>query len=110
MGEVDFPGILVLELFQAATRAAVAQAFPFGVGHLFQRLGFPEESLLGGSWLGWRGHRPLFFPESLVSQALLGAMAAPLQAPRVRAAHGSCGIRPIVQNRSNTIGLWPPLG
>jgi hypothetical protein len=46
MGEVDFTGILVLELFQAAARAAVAQAFPLGVGHLLQRLGFPEESIL----------------------------------------------------------------
>src|SRR5207237_479823 len=38
MGEVDFPGILVLELFQAAARAAVAQALSFGAGHFLQRL------------------------------------------------------------------------
>ena len=54
MGEVDPPGLLVLELFQAAARAAVAQALPFGVGHLFQRLGFPEESVLVRSALGAR--------------------------------------------------------
>ena len=42
VGEIDLAGILVLELFQAAARAAVAQAFPFGAGHLLQRLGFPE--------------------------------------------------------------------
>ena len=46
MGEVDVTGILVLELLQAAATAAVAQAFSFGLGHLFQGLGFPEKSLL----------------------------------------------------------------
>jgi hypothetical protein len=51
MGEIDLAGILVLEFFQAAARAAVAQAFPFDAGHFFQRLGFPKESLLiGGRW------------------------------------------------------------
>src|SRR5207342_3142385 len=59
MGEVDFTGILVLELFQAAARAAVAQAFPFGVGHFFQRLGFPKESLLTRGRLGLGGHDSL---------------------------------------------------
>src|SRR3954447_9704824 len=63
MGEVDFTGILVLELFQAAARAAVAQTFPFGAGHLFQRLGFPEESLLAGNGLGWCGHGIGWFPK-----------------------------------------------
>ena len=46
VGEIDLAGILVFQLLQAAPRSAVAQAFPFGAGHLFQRLGFPEESLL----------------------------------------------------------------
>src|SRR5689334_12024255 len=46
MGEIDLAGIFLFELFQAAAPAAVTQALPFGVGHLFQRLGFPEESLL----------------------------------------------------------------
>src|SRR5438132_4836496 len=62
MGEVDFPGILVLELFQAAARAAVAQAFPFGVGHFIQRLGFPEESLLARDSFGGGGHDLCFLP------------------------------------------------
>src|SRR5215813_420157 len=56
MGEVDRPGILILQLFQAAARAAVAQALPFGVGHFLQRLGFPEKSVLVGLSLGRRGH------------------------------------------------------
>src|SRR5258708_35803244 len=59
MGEIDFSGILVLELFQAAARAAVAQAFPFGAGHLLQRLGFPKESLLIGGRRGTDGHAGL---------------------------------------------------
>src|SRR4051795_8439832 len=46
MGEIDVAGALFLELVQAAAAAAVAQAFPFGPRHLFQRLGFPEESFL----------------------------------------------------------------
>src|SRR3954453_7159386 len=46
MGEVDVAGALFLELVQAAAAAAVAQALPFGPRHLFQRLGFPEESFL----------------------------------------------------------------
>src|SRR6202022_1544781 len=56
MGEIDLAGILVFELFQAAARATVAQALPFGAGHLFQRLGFPEESLLARGRLGRCGH------------------------------------------------------
>src|SRR5712671_5723864 len=81
MGEVDFTGILVLELFQAAARAAVAQAFPFGAGHLFQRLGFPEESLLGRGSLGRCGHDFLNFSGRL----LLGAPAAAAQVGLLRA-------------------------
>src|SRR5207237_6449333 len=65
VGEIDFSGVLVLELFQTAARAAVAQALPFGVGHLFQRLGFPKESLLAGDWLGRCGHESDGFPDWL---------------------------------------------
>src|SRR5260370_929210 len=52
MGEIDPPGILILQLFQAAARAAVAQALPFVAGHFLQRLGFPEKSLLVRGSLG----------------------------------------------------------
>src|SRR5437660_42642 len=62
MGEVDLAGILVLELLQAAARAAVAQAFPFGVRHFVQRLGFPEESLLARDSFGGCGHDLCFLP------------------------------------------------
>jgi hypothetical protein len=56
MREMDFAGILILKLFEAAARAAVAKAFPFCVGHFLQRLGFPKESLLTGGWLFSCGH------------------------------------------------------
>src|SRR6478736_1163761 len=78
MGEVDLPGILVLELFQAAARTAVAQAFPFGVGHLLQRLGFPEESLLARGRLGGCGPKVGRFPVSF-GWALLGGRATKVQ-------------------------------
>src|SRR5262249_15611590 len=45
VGEVDRPGILVLQLLQAATRAAVAQTLPFGVGHLLPHLDIPTHSI-----------------------------------------------------------------
>src|SRR5690606_5020583 len=48
-GPVDFAGILVLQLGQAAFAAAVAKRFPFGRAHRLERLGFPE-------WLTHRGH------------------------------------------------------
>ncbi len=38
------PGVHVLELVQAAAAAAVAQGFPFGAGHLLERLALPERS------------------------------------------------------------------
>src|SRR3954447_10828927 len=79
MGEVDFTGILVLELFQTAARAAVAQAFPFGAGHLFQRLGFPEESLLARGWFGRYGHETRCCPVRF-GFSLLGGSLPPLQA------------------------------
>ena len=41
-GRVDLGGVLVLELDQAAAAAPVAQAFPFGPGHLDEALSFPE--------------------------------------------------------------------
>ena len=66
MGEIDLAGILILELFQAAARAAVTQALPFGVGHLFQRLGFPEESLLARRTFGCGCHGSQGFPVALV--------------------------------------------
>src|SRR5215510_3782932 len=62
VGEVDLAGILVFELFQAAARATVAQALPFGVGHFLQRLGFPEESLLARDSFGGCGHDLWFLP------------------------------------------------
>jgi hypothetical protein len=56
VGEIDLSGILFLQLFQATARAAVSQALPFGVGHLLQRLGFPEKSLLVRGLFGRNGH------------------------------------------------------
>ena len=56
VGEIDLAGVLILELFQAAPRAAVAQRLPFGAGHLLQRLGFPEQSVLYGGRAGRCGH------------------------------------------------------
>src|SRR5258708_36370666 len=79
MGEIDFSGILVLELFQAAARAAVAQAFPFGAGHLLQRLGFPKESLLIGGRRGTDGHVGLGLRRGRGQNPLRGA-PAPLAA------------------------------
>src|SRR5262245_5949255 len=61
MGKVNLSGILVLQLLQAAARAAIAQAFPFDVGHFLQRLGFPEETLLARWLFGRRGHKSLRF-------------------------------------------------
>src|ERR1700730_13186988 len=46
VSEIDFAGVFVLELFEATAGTAIAQAFPFRLRHIFQRLGFPEESLL----------------------------------------------------------------
>src|SRR5947208_3444863 len=110
MGEVDFSSILVLELFQAAARAAVAQAFPFGAGHLFQRLGFPEESLLAGNGFGWCGHEIRRFPKGLGSgpSRRCGARHArgPLREPKKTGAALVLTIKML----SQTIGLWPPLG
>src|SRR6185437_2901202 len=57
MGEIDLAGVLVFELLQAAARTAVAQAFPFNVGHFLQRLGFPEETLLARRLFGRCGHQ-----------------------------------------------------
>src|ERR1019366_1721313 len=79
MGEIDFAGILVLKLLQAAARAAVAQAFPFDAGHLLQRLGFPEETLLAGGRLGLGGHESLGVSGRWLGP-LLGAATAPAQA------------------------------
>src|SRR5262249_34692473 len=36
VGEIDIAGVLVLELTQAAAAAAVAEALPFGIRHIFQ--------------------------------------------------------------------------
>src|ERR1700684_1057671 len=56
VSEIDFAGVFVLELFKATTGTAIAEAFPFRLRHLFQRLGFPEESLLSGRRLGLFSH------------------------------------------------------
>ena len=45
IGIADLTGILVLQLDQATFGAAVAQGFPFRVGHLRQRLAAPERLL-----------------------------------------------------------------
>jgi len=78
MGEIDLAGILVLELLEATPRAAVAQAFPFGVGHLLQRLGFPKESLLARGRLGSCGHESRRF-RIAVGLTSLGALTAQVQ-------------------------------
>src|SRR5690606_33060083 len=54
--EVYVAGIPVLQLFQAAAPAAIAQAFPFGGRHFIQGLGLPEESLLFRGLRGSFGH------------------------------------------------------
>src|SRR5690606_9424374 len=41
-GPIDFTGIFVLELGEAAFAAAVAKRLPFGCAHLFERPGLPE--------------------------------------------------------------------
>src|SRR6478672_5952088 len=79
MGEIDLAGILILKLFQAAPRAAVAQAFPFGLRHLFQRLGFPKESLLSRGRLGSGGHEVLRFPGGNRFKGLLGTATPKVQ-------------------------------
>src|SRR5581483_3259163 len=46
VGEERAPGPLFLELVEAAAAAAVAQALPFGAGHLRERLAFPERDIV----------------------------------------------------------------
>src|SRR5690606_3734016 len=41
-GRVDLTRVLVLELEQAAASATIAEGFPLGIGHLLERLLFPE--------------------------------------------------------------------
>src|SRR5215468_6887430 len=106
MGEEDFAGIFILQLFQAATRAAVAQALPFGVGHFLQRLGFPEESLLARDSFGGCAHKLLISLGSRQFIALLGAKRAVVQAGLASCGTDNKHIRPIVENHCNTIGLW----
>src|ERR1700726_3892089 len=99
MGEVDLPGILVLQLFQAAARAAIAQALPFDVGHVLQRLGFPEKSLLARGPLGRCGHESRWFRVSLSPsyRPFIGARLAKLQVGCFTPALG--GVSPAAENR-----------
>src|SRR5947209_120292 len=46
-GIKKFPGILVLELVEAASATAVAQRFPFLPGHFGERFGFPKGRIFG---------------------------------------------------------------
>ena len=110
MGEIDPSGVFILELFEAAPCTTVAQAFPFSVGHLFQRLGFPEESLLVGSWFGLGGHGSWLWawPLSLrPSRAWCGRGASGLQD---RATMSPLLLSVAVEIMRWTIGLWRPLG
>src|SRR5579872_6492347 len=50
MGEMDFAGIFVFKLDEAAAAAAVAEAFPFFLGKLVEGLRFP----IGSFWLSHR--------------------------------------------------------
>ena len=45
IGEMDGTVVLVLELDQAAAPTAIAQALPFRVIQLGERLGFPERKV-----------------------------------------------------------------
>src|SRR5260370_38128351 len=47
VGEIDVFGLLLLQLEEAATAAAVAEAFPLRLVHLFQALCAPERTCLG---------------------------------------------------------------
>jgi hypothetical protein len=68
VSKIDFAGVFVLKLLEATAGTAIAQAFPFRLRHLFQRLGFPEESLLPGRRLGlFGGGREIFGRFSHVS-------------------------------------------
>src|SRR4051794_1979150 len=110
MGEVDLAGVLVLELFQAAARAAVAQAFPFGAGHLFQRLGFPEESLLAGYGLGRCGHGLLWLPNGLGSGPSRRCGADRARGRLTRKKRPGAALALTIEMMSESIGLWAPLG
>jgi len=46
VGKMDGPGVLILELDQAAAPAAVAKALPFRRIERLERLGFPKRSFL----------------------------------------------------------------
>ena len=99
MREMDFAGILILKLFEAAARAAVAKAFPFCVGHFLQRLGFPKESCLIRRWFRSCGHKS---QKSVGGgdQALLGVAMPMAQAGGLRAGQSPLGsVSPADQNR-----------
>src|SRR5215475_8116043 len=59
MGKVDVPTLFILQLLQAAPRAAIAQALPFRLRHLLQGLGLPKRSLLIRGRLRRCGHESL---------------------------------------------------
>src|SRR4029078_9444309 len=110
MGEINLPGILVLEVFQAAARGAVAQASPFGVGHLLQRLGFPEESLLARGRLGGCGHEVRRFPDRVRSPPSRRSGASGASGADYGAIKAGRALGLTIKMVSQTIGLWPPLG
>lgn len=43
VGVIDPRRVLVLQLHQTATPAAIAERFPLGAGHGFERFGFPKK-------------------------------------------------------------------
>src|SRR5262245_19282322 len=125
MGEEDPAGIFILQLLQAAAAAAIAQAFPFGVGHLFQRLGFPEETLLVGDWLGRRGHGFGWSSEGSLGTVTIhlggGTVGAQVRGehkhhPSIRSVPGrrspatAALLALAIKTRRRSIGLMAPLG
>ena len=111
MGEIDLAGILVFEFLEAAPRTAVAQAFPFGAGHLLQRLGFPKESLLTRGRFGSCGHESLRFRAGNGLEPPSWGCCGPVasRVPR-QPLKGRAALALLFKIVSQTIGLWPLLG
>jgi len=111
VSEIDLAGILVLKLFQAAARAAVAQALPFCVGHLFQRLGFPKETLWPEGGLDWEVMSPEVFRTAAVGVGPSRGYG-PTGASGMVRQYGKAGttLSLPIEIASPTIGLWPLLG
>src|SRR5690349_18733456 len=110
MGKIDPPRVLVLQLLQAAARAAITQAFPFGVGHFLQRLGFPEETLLARWLFGRRGHSGLRFRNGLVIVPSMGRHREAASGAARWVVFRCRPFIPMIKSGGGTIGLWPLLG